>query len=773
MKIGRSYKKRKAVLICFGFIAALVGIIILCISPLAKYLIEKYDEKYTGRQIEMDWAYVNPFSGYIHFSNVKIFELKSDSVFLSSSGISANFSMRKLFSKTYEIEELVLDEPKGVIIQKGNKHDLNFNDIIEKFKSKDTGETNAPVHFSILSLIIKDGIFYYKENVIPIDYYIKKVNVVSSGFRWDTDTTAFTFSFLSGIGEGESNGNFTINTNNLNYRLGIIVKKFNLQIIEQYLKDLSNYGSFRASLDADIKATGNFNKARDLEAKGQLIVSDFHFGKDPEEDYASFDKLKIGIIDLSPNNKKYIFDSLLLSKPFFKYELYDHLDNVQTIFGKKGSKVSVANANTEHFNLILEIAKYVEKLAKSFFKSYYKINRLEISKADLQYNDYSLSEKFSAAADPLFIESDSIDKNKNRVNFALRSDIKPYGHLLVKLSINPKDSSDLDLNYHLNKIPLTVLNPYLVKYTSFPMDNGTIDFNGEWHVRNGNIQSQNHLLITDPHIAGRRKNKDSRWLPIRFLMAFIRERSEVIDYEIPVTGNLNDPKFHLWNVILNLFKNIIIKPPTTPPVLSPEKPSREINEALTFKWEMRQCKLSPAQERFVKKISRFLNNNTDASLSVHPVQYEIKEKEHILFYEAKKKYYLMGKNEKQSSFNTEDSMYVVKMSVKDSGFVRCLDKHLKKDLVFTVQEKCMNFVGDSVVNKKFEQLVSLRAKEFRSYFKENNTDNRLKINTSKYEIPFDGFSFYKLNYKGELPNALVRAYRRMKERKGEEEAEKE
>ncbi|MBK7668228.1 MAG: DUF748 domain-containing protein [Sphingobacteriaceae bacterium] len=339
---------------------------IIFISPLTKFVVEKYDEKYTGRQIKMDWAYVNPFTGYVYLDNLKIYELNSDSVFFSAEGVSANLQMRKLLSKDYIIDELVFDKPFGTIIQDTSKNGLNFRDLIDKFTPKKSLVKKSPVHFSILKIKINNGTFYYQENTIPINYFIKQVNIESSGLHWDADTMLVKFSFLPGLGKGESNGDFTLNIKTLDYRLATDIKKYDLEFIEQYLKDLSNYGSFKANLDAKIIARGNLKNARDLNAKGQLAINEFHFGKDTTDDYASFTKFKVGIIDLSPTSKKYIFDSVQLIAPYFKYERYDHLDNVQTIFGKKGSKVSAANADAEHFNLILEIAKYVEKLAKNF-----------------------------------------------------------------------------------------------------------------------------------------------------------------------------------------------------------------------------------------------------------------------------------------------------------------------------------------------------------------------------------------------------------------------
>ena len=83
--------------------------------------------------------------------------------------------------------------------------------------------------------------------------------------------------------------------------------KFDLKFIEQYLKDLVNYGNFSANLDADIKATGNFNDQENLNAKGLLAINDFHFGKNPDDDYASFDKLVLEINELSPKNHNIYF----------------------------------------------------------------------------------------------------------------------------------------------------------------------------------------------------------------------------------------------------------------------------------------------------------------------------------------------------------------------------------------------------------------------------------------------------------------------------------
>ena len=52
-------------------------------------------------------------------------------------------------------------------------------------------------------------------------------------------------------------------------------------------------------------------------------------------------------------------------------------------------------------------------------------------------------------------------------------------------------------------------------------------------------------------LSKRIKNDDMNWIPMPLVMAFIRERGNVIDYEIPISGNLKNPKFHFRDVVFD------------------------------------------------------------------------------------------------------------------------------------------------------------------------------------------------------------------------------
>jgi hypothetical protein len=433
------------------------------------------------------------------------------------------------------------------------------------------------------------------------------------------------------------------------------------------------------------------------------------------------------------------------------------------MFGKNGVNVTAVNADKSKFNLVIEIAKYVKVLSKNFFQSDYKINRLVIYEGDVKFNDFSTSEKFALELSPLTVISDSIDKNRKRVAISFKSEFKPYGNLLVDLSVNPKDSGEFDMHYNLQKLPVSMFNPYTISYTSFPLDRGTLELKGTWNVRNGRIKSVNHLVVLDPRVTKRLRNKDNKWIPIPLIMFFIRERGNVIDYEIPITGNLRNPKFYLWDVILDILGNIFIKPPTTPYRMEVDNIENEIEKSLTLKWNMRLSSLWLEQRHFIERMADFLEKNPTASITIHPEQYEIKEKEYILFFEAKKKYFLLTHNKKLQSFSAEDSEKVDKMSVKDSSFVNYLNNKIKDSIVFTIQEKCTRIIDSATVNAKFEELKRERKNVFVSYFKKRKVEGQLRILSDENVIPYNGFSFYKIEYEGEFPEFLIKAYQQMNE----------
>jgi hypothetical protein len=270
-------------------------------------------------------------------------------------------------------------------------------------------------------------------------------------------------------------------------------------------------------------------------------------------------------------------------------------------------------------------------------------------------------------------------------------------------------------------------------------------------------------VLIDPRLTKREKTKDIKHLPMRLIMAFVRERGNVIDYEVPISGDLKDPKFHLHDVIMDVIGNIFVKPATTPYRMEVKSTETEIEKSLTLKWEMRSSSLTGQQERFAERMAKFLVENPAATITVSPQLYTEKEKESILLFEAKKKYFLANRSKTDTYFSREDAGNVDKMSIKDEKFVSYLNKQTADSMLFTVQDKCNRLLGGTLVETKYRQLNKERETAFLAYFKDKNVQNRINISAGQNVVPYNGYSFYKMHYKGEFPEDLMKAYMKMNE----------
>ncbi len=765
-------KWRKSLLIGFGVFLGLLVTVVLCLSPFLKHLVEKNDEKWLGRQITVGWVYANPLTGYVHLDDVKFYEQQSDSVFLSVDGISAYFNLFKLFSGEYQVSGLTLTRPSGTVIQY-TKDRFNFSDIVEKFSGTPGGNKKhrSPTKFSMPDVTIENGTFYLREVMTPVYYFIRDVNIKSTGYRWNVDTIANTFDFISGIGSGKFEGYMNLNTKTSLYHSHIIIRRLDLKIIEQYLKDLAQQCKFKALINLDITAKGDMRDGRNIDAVGGVGIYDFHLGKTQTEDFASFKKFVIKIDHLNPRKNIYEIDSMSLVEPFARYERYDHLDNFQDMFGVKGSKVKAAAASAK-FNLVIVIADYIKLLTRNFFRSNYKVNRVGIYRANLQYHDYSLNEKFSLGLSPLTIAADSLGSNKERARMRLTSGIMPYGNLGLHLNIDPKDSSNFELKYHLQKMNAAVLNPFLLAYTSFPLDRGSLELQGNWRVRNGMISSTNHILVIDPRLTKRVKADNNKWLPLKLVMFLARDRGNAIDYEIPITGNLKDPKFNLHDVFSDALTNVFIKPATTLYRYKIKLIENNIEKTIGFNWQPGSADLIGDQEKFVNRVARFLEDNPIASIAVFPNYYREKEEEYIGFYEAKKKYFIHKKNRSARAFDAEDSISVLRMSPKDSLFNRYMRQHLNDSAMRTTQQLCRAFAGPDLIEKKYAQLQEARRNKFLAAFTDLGVRDRVRMQKPENRVPFNGFSFYQVLYHGNIPESMKQAFEELREYDNEQPRKK-
>jgi hypothetical protein len=116
----------------------------------------------------------------------------------------------------------------------------------------------------------------------------------------------------------------------------------------------------------------------------------------------------------------------------------------------------------------------------------------------------------------------------------------------------------------VKNVDLTPTSPYVGRFAGYRLEQGKLQMDLTYHIRNRQIQSEN-LIELDRFTLGDKVNSpDATKLPVRLAVAVLKDRDGKIKLDVPIEGSLDDPEFRLHKVIVHALANVITKIATSP-----------------------------------------------------------------------------------------------------------------------------------------------------------------------------------------------------------------
>ena len=108
------------------------------------------------------------------------------------------------------------------------------------------------------------------------------------------------------------------------------------------------------------------------------------------------------------------------------------------------------------------------------------------------------------------------------------------------------------------------LSPYFGRYLGYGVDSGKLDVNMDYEITGSRIEATN-LIVMDRLELGQPVTSDQAVnVPVRLGLALLRDGDGVIEINVPVSGDLDDPEFSVGKVAMRAFVNILSKAATSP-----------------------------------------------------------------------------------------------------------------------------------------------------------------------------------------------------------------
>jgi hypothetical protein len=111
---------------------------------------------------------------------------------------------------------------------------------------------------------------------------------------------------------------------------------------------------------------------------------------------------------------------------------------------------------------------------------------------------------------------------------------------------------------------LPPLTPYSVKYAGYGIRKGKLSLEVHYRIDDRKLAATNRLRLDQLTFGERVDSPTATKLPVMLAVALLTDRNGVINLDLPIEGTLDDPKFSVWGVLVQIFVNLVTKAVTAP-----------------------------------------------------------------------------------------------------------------------------------------------------------------------------------------------------------------
>ena len=147
----------------------------------------------------------------------------------------------------------------------------------------------------------------------------------------------------------------------------------------------------------------------------------------------------------------------------------------------------------------------------------------------------------------------------------LRGQLENHSPLSITGKLNPL-SRDLfaDLTLSFKDIDLTPMSPYSGTYVGYIIAKGKLNLDLDYHIEHQQIDADNRVMIDQFTFGDRVESDKATSLPVGLAIALLKDKNDEIHLDIPISGNLNDPKFSIAGAVWTIVRNLLVKAATSP-----------------------------------------------------------------------------------------------------------------------------------------------------------------------------------------------------------------
>ncbi len=185
----------------------------------------------------------------------------------------------------------------------------------------------------------------------------------------------------------------------------------------------------------------------------------------------------------------------------------------------------------------------------------------------IDFADHFVQPNYSAALTELHGELGALGSDSREMApLTLRGRAAGTALLEITGRLNPTVTPPaMDIRARANDLELAPLSPYAGKYAGYAIERGKLSADVSYKVEaDGRLEASNRIVINQLSFGERIESPSATKLPVQLAVALLQDRNGVIDINLPVSGNLEDPEFSIGGLVGRLIGNLLLKAVTAP-----------------------------------------------------------------------------------------------------------------------------------------------------------------------------------------------------------------
>ncbi|MDV3307295.1 MAG: DUF748 domain-containing protein [Cyclobacteriaceae bacterium] len=731
---------RKILLALLILVASFVVIIVVFAGRIAEWTLERYDEEWTGRRIEVDKIRVNLFTGTVRIDGLTAFEYARPDTFFHIASAFANLELTHFLGGDYDVTEITVTKPRILVDQDGNS--FNFDDLIERFGASDdttavSPAAGEPVRYRLENLRIDSATIHYREKSVGAEVVFNPLTARCPLIAWNDPNHHYELEAgLAPTTSGQASGGtiglvFDLNLDSLEYRLASNLSDVQISPFAPYARDVIDISLLEGLLSMQFNLAGNFNSPSEVALSGKQQLRTFRL-TDPEQDTLfSLSSFSIAVDSLNTSSAIYDFGAFELDGPYLAFELYPDGDNFTRLLRDTTTTTSSDSVASEidYSNPFRLLVSYANDIIEEYVMQNYSVDSVVVTNGTVVYKDYTLEDPFYFRLDSLHLSSGALNSQNSDLNFIARSRVNNTGILDAALSFDPHNLENVEMVYGIRDVRISSFTPYSNYYVAHPFQDGLIYYNSETKVLNRIIDSKNKLEIRRIDVGKKIGRKPVYNLPLRLAVAILRDVNGNINMEIPVSGDLNDPEYKLGKVIWGIIENLLVKAATSPYRLLAQAINADENDLKAISFDYLSDSLTNRQRRNLSMLGRVLKVKPELRINLHYLPGNTDELSLLAAFEAKKRYILKIDTLREEEPNAAQLKEIEALSINDSAFVSYLNRRLLFEGSLSPIEKCMRYVGRRRLQNRMAAIIDNRKRLITDYL------------ITEQQLPAEAFAF--------------------------------